>query len=197
MEFDLFGLSVKHLSTRKVITKCNSSGSLYMMRLPSHPTPLSHVVALLALVASVSTWHRCLSYPSVNILSILSHDSSVICSRRTHDLCHACQLGDHTRLPFVSSNSHVDNNFYLIYCDPCTSPIVTIFGYKYYLVILDDHFHFVWTFSLHDKFDTFFTLSKKSCMSPHSLAVPSKLFSATMVVSLIMPPLMHSSPPKG
>jgi hypothetical protein len=39
MEFDPFGLSVKDLSTRNVITRCDSSGPLYTMRLPSHSTP--------------------------------------------------------------------------------------------------------------------------------------------------------------
>jgi hypothetical protein len=77
-----------------------------MMSLPSHPAPSSFVFALLALVASVTTWLRCLGHPGVDLVSKLSHDSSVICSRRTHDLCHACQLGHHIRLPFVSSNSH-------------------------------------------------------------------------------------------
>jgi hypothetical protein len=38
-EFDRFGLSTKDLSTCNVITNCNSSVPLYMMRLPSHPTP--------------------------------------------------------------------------------------------------------------------------------------------------------------
>jgi hypothetical protein len=36
-----------------------------------------------------------------------------------------------------------------------------------------------------------------SLMSPHSLAAPLKPSSATMVMSSIMPPLVHSSPPKG
>jgi hypothetical protein len=54
----------------------------------------------------------------------------------------------------------VDNNFDLIHCDLWTSPVVSISGYKYYLVILDDHSHFVWAFSLCVKSDTFFTLSK-------------------------------------
>jgi hypothetical protein len=70
-----------------------------------------------ALVASTSTWYRRLGHPGVDVLSKLSHDSSVIFYRRTHDLCHACQLGCHTRLPFVSSNSRSDNNFDLIHCD--------------------------------------------------------------------------------
>jgi hypothetical protein len=53
----------------------------------------------------------------------------------------------------------VDNNFDLIHCDLWTSPIVSISGYKYYMVILDDRSHFVWTFPLCVKSDTFSTLS--------------------------------------
>jgi hypothetical protein len=84
------------------------------MHLPSHPSPSSPTSAPSALVASASAWHRRLSHPGVDVLSKLSHDSSVVCFRRTHDLCHACQLGRHIRLPFVSSNSRADNNFDLI-----------------------------------------------------------------------------------
>jgi hypothetical protein len=61
-------------------------------------------------------------------------------------------------MPFVSSNSHVDNNFDLIHCDLWTSPIISISGYKYYLVIPYDRSHFVWTFPLQVKSDTFSTL---------------------------------------
>jgi hypothetical protein len=158
MEFDPFGLSVKDLSTQSVITRCNSSGPLYTMRLPSHP-PSSPVSAPSALVASASTWHRRLGHPSVDVLSKLSHESSVVCSRRTHDICHACQLGRHIRLPFVGSNSRANNNFDLIQYDLWTSPVVSIFDYKYYLVILHDHSHFVWTFPSRVKSDTLSTLS--------------------------------------
>jgi hypothetical protein len=111
MKFDMFDLSVKDLSTRNMIARCNSSEPLYMMHLPSHLAPSSSTSTLSALVASTSTWHRHLSHPGVNVLSKLSHDSSVVCSRHSHDLCHACQLGCHIRLPFVGSNSCVDNNF--------------------------------------------------------------------------------------
>jgi hypothetical protein len=40
-----------------------------------------------------------------------------------------------------------------------TSPVVSVSGYKYYLVIFDGHSHFVWTFSLRVK--SLSTLSKK------------------------------------
>jgi hypothetical protein len=63
MEFDPFVLSMKDLSMRNVITRCNSSGAPYTMRLPSHPTPSSPTSAPSALVASASTWHRHLGHP--------------------------------------------------------------------------------------------------------------------------------------
>jgi hypothetical protein len=66
MEFDLFGLSVKDISMWNVVTMCNSSGPLYMMRLPSHPAPSSPVSTPSALVASVSTWHRHLSLVQIS-----------------------------------------------------------------------------------------------------------------------------------
>jgi hypothetical protein len=92
-------------------------------------------------------------------MSKLSSDSSVVCSKRTHDFCHACQLSHHTRMPFASSTSHADNIFDLIHYDLWTSPVVSVSDHKYYLLIIDDHSHFVWTFSLRVKSDTFFTLS--------------------------------------
>jgi hypothetical protein len=202
MKFDLFGFSVKDLSTRNMITRCNSSGPLYTMRLPSHPAHSSPASTPSALVASASTWHRRLDHPGVDVLSKLCHDSSVICSSHTHDLYHACQLGRHIHLPFVSSNTRVDNNFDLIYCDLWSTPDVSVSSYKYSLVILDDHSHFVCTFPLRVKSDTFSTLSKKfayvstqfgrtikavQCDNDHEFdSVSSRAFFATKGVLLQM-----------
>jgi hypothetical protein len=90
MEFSHFGLSVEDLSSRNMITRCDSSGSLYTMRLPSCSTLSSSIVSPTTLVASASTWHRRLGRLGVDTMSKLSNASSIICSRRTHDLCHAC-----------------------------------------------------------------------------------------------------------
>jgi hypothetical protein len=89
MEFDPFHHSLKDLSIWNVVARCNSSGPLYMMCLPS-PAPSSPTSPPSALGASVSTWHRRLGHPGVDVLSKLSHDSSVVYSRHSHDLCHAC-----------------------------------------------------------------------------------------------------------
>lgn len=49
--------------------------------------------------------------------------------------------------------------FQLIHCDLWTSPITSVSGHQYYLVIIDDFSHYVWTFPLRKKSDTFPTLS--------------------------------------
>jgi hypothetical protein len=123
------------------------------MHIPSRPaaTPM-------ALVASVSTWHCCLDHPGVNLQSKLCNNSSVPCSRSTHDFCHTCHLGHHTCMPFDNSSSRVENNFDLIHCDLWTSLIVSISSYKYYLIILDDCSYFMWTFLLQLKTNIFITL---------------------------------------
>jgi len=63
------------------------------------------------------------------------------------------------RLPFSTSVSRASSNFELIHCDLWTSPILSVSGYKYYLVILDDCSHYTWTFPLKLKSDTYSTLA--------------------------------------
>jgi hypothetical protein len=69
IEFDLFDLSVKDLTTKNVIVRSNSTRLLYTMRLIGSLTPSSSAVAALAallhaLTAGVpTTWHRRLGHP--------------------------------------------------------------------------------------------------------------------------------------
>jgi hypothetical protein len=53
----------------------------------------------------------------------------------------------------------VEHPFDLIHLDLWTSLVVSVLGSKYYLVILDDYTHYLWTFPLKLKYDTFTTLS--------------------------------------
>jgi hypothetical protein len=158
---------MKDLTTRNVIARSNSTGPLYMLHLPSstassHTSPCAmSVVAVPRLMAAVatSTWHRRLGHPGPDTLSSLSRSSFISCTSTTHDFCHACQLGKHTRLPFSSSSSRAEKAFDLLHLDLWTYPVVSVSGSKYNLVILDDFTHYLWTFPLKQKSDTFTTLS--------------------------------------
>jgi hypothetical protein len=150
VEFDPAGCSVKDLQTRNVIVRCNSSRALYPLHLPPAQS--------LVVKAASPLWHRRLDHPGHEVLSKLASSVSTHledCS----DLCHACQLGRHVRLPFHAPAYRASNKFDLIHCDLWTSPVVSISGYKYYLVILDDCTHYLWTFPLRVKSDTFSTLA--------------------------------------
>jgi hypothetical protein len=154
---------VKDLTTRNVIVRSNSTGPLYTMHLPSSFTSPSTAVAAVATTAAAivtpTTWHRRLGHPGADALSSLSRSSFINYKSSPHELCHACQLGKHTKLPFASSTHRVKKPFDLVHLDLWTSHIVSVSGYKYYLVILDDCTHYLWTYSLKLKSDTFTTLS--------------------------------------
>ena len=154
VEFDPFGLSVKDLQTKTVLHRCDSSGDLY----PLLPTSTSHPRVLLAALETI--WHRRLGHPGNQVLSRLRINNSISVIPSEHDtsLCHACQLGRHTRLPFPTSMSRASKPFELIHCDLWTSPVISISGSKYYLVCLDDFTHYLWTFPLKLKSETFNTL---------------------------------------
>jgi hypothetical protein len=82
-------------------------------------------------------------------------------------------LGKHTRLPFSSSSSRAEKAFDLLHLDLWTSSVISVSGLKYYLVILDGFTHYLWTFPLKQKSDTFTTLS-------NFFAYVATLFSCTI-----------------
>jgi hypothetical protein len=154
VEFDPFGVSLKDLRSWATLLRSDSIGPLYTLQVPSTSTGPCTLVA----TSSLTTWR--LGYPDTATLQSLASFASIPCSKPADDsLCHACQLGRYIRLPFSSSLSRASQNFDLIHCDLWTSPIISVSGFKYYLVIVDDCSHFLWTFPLRLKSQTFSTLS--------------------------------------
>ncbi|WVZ82160.1 hypothetical protein U9M48_029453 [Paspalum notatum var. saurae] len=161
VEFDSSGLTVKDLASRRPLLRCDSAGPLYTLRFPTSAASPSTSSPSAAFVATTSstTWHRRLGHPGRDVLAQLSRSADLPCTRAPDEhLCHACQLGRHVRLPF-STSSHADCIFDLVHCDVWTSPVLSISGYKYYLVVVDDFSHYSWTFPLRFKSEAFSTLS--------------------------------------
>jgi histone deacetylase 1/2 len=150
IEFDPFGFSIKDLQTRREIIRCSSPGPLYEF---STCTSSPHPFGLVASIDSTELWHRRLGHPGRDVLSHLSKHFSIPCNNAT-TVCHACQLGKHVRLPFGRSQTISSVPFQLIHCDLWTSPVASNSGFKYYLVIVDDFSHFMWTYPLRRKSDT-------------------------------------------
>ncbi|GJR23718.1 ribonuclease H-like domain-containing protein [Tanacetum coccineum] len=146
IEFDAFGFSVKDFMTRRVLLRCDSTRDLYPVM---HPSPIPR-----AFLVSQQMWHQRLGHPGGDVLHRLVSNNVISCNNEKPPvLCHACQLGKHVRLPFVSSNTVVTSCFDIIHSDVWTSPIPSLSGFKYYVLFLDHYSQFVWVYPLLNKSD--------------------------------------------
>ncbi|GJX95141.1 putative reverse transcriptase domain-containing protein [Tanacetum coccineum] len=96
--------------TRRVLLRCDSTGDLYPVTAPS-PIPQAFLV-------SQHTWHQRLGHPGSKVLRRLVSSDFISCNKEKPPvLCHACQLGKHMRLPFVSFDTVVSSCFDIIHSD--------------------------------------------------------------------------------
>ncbi|GJX75456.1 ribonuclease H-like domain-containing protein [Tanacetum coccineum] len=136
VEFDPFGFSVKDFITRQVLLCCDSTGDLYPV---TKPSTIPH-----AFLTSQYTWHQRLRHPGSEVLRRLVSSDSISCNKeKLHVLCHACQLGKHVKLPFVSSSSYVTSCFDIVHSNLWTSPIPSLSGFQYYVLFLDHYSQYV------------------------------------------------------
>ena len=78
IEFDSSGLTVKDSASRRPFIRCDSTGPLYTLRLPSSAAPLSPPSsAAFAATPSSTTWHRRLGHPGRDVLAQLSRSTDV------------------------------------------------------------------------------------------------------------------------
>jgi hypothetical protein len=148
VEFDPFGFSVKDLQTRAEIIQCNSNGELY-------PLVSSSPQALVAASPTLDLWHQRLGHSGRHNFHKTLENLDLEFTKSSSTTCEACQLGKHVRLPFSSSTSISYVPFQLVHADIWTSPLSSFSGFKYYLVIIDDFTHYIWTFPLRAKSEAF------------------------------------------
>jgi histone deacetylase 1/2 len=122
--------------------RCDSTGDLYTFSTTTATSPL----ATLAITTTI--WYARLGHPAPSVIDTLRNNAFITCNKVDQSLCHSCQLGKHVRLPFTRSQTRSTAPFDLIHCDVWTSPVASISGCQYYLVLLDDYSHFCWTYPL-------------------------------------------------
>lgn len=114
------------------------------------------LVTLLGIKTSSLIWHFRLGHPSSDVVSRLVKSfklhvlSSALDSNKI-TLCDSCQLGKSKKQPFSASNRHTSTPLNLIHTDIWTSPISSISGYKYYVVLIDDNTRYTWLYLLKTK----------------------------------------------
>nr|GEW02011.1 hypothetical protein [Tanacetum cinerariifolium] len=110
IKFDAFGFFVEDFLTRRVLLRCHSTRDLYPVTAPSS---IPH-----AFLVSQHTWHQRLGHPRGEVLRHFVSSNFISYNKeKPHVLCHACQLGKHVRLPFVSSSTVISSCFDIIHSD--------------------------------------------------------------------------------
>ncbi|GJT26943.1 ribonuclease H-like domain-containing protein [Tanacetum coccineum] len=110
IEFDAFGFSIKDFMTRRVLLRCDSTRDIYPVTAPSL---IPH-----AFLVSQHTWLQRLGHPGGEVLRRLVSSNFISYNKeKPHILCHACQLGKHVRLLFVSSSTVISSYFDIIHSD--------------------------------------------------------------------------------
>nr|GEY37567.1 ribonuclease H-like domain-containing protein [Tanacetum cinerariifolium] len=91
-----------------------------------------------AFLTSQYTWHQRLGHPGSEVLCRVLSSNSLSCNKeKPLVLYHACQLGKHVKLSFVSSTTSVQSCFDIVHSDLWTSPIPSLSGFKHYVLFLD------------------------------------------------------------
>ncbi|GJV60759.1 ribonuclease H-like domain-containing protein [Tanacetum coccineum] len=110
VEFDAFGFFIKDFMTLRVLLLCDSTRDLYLVTNPS-PLPRSFLT-------NQTTWHQRLGHPGSEVLRCLISCNFISCNKeKPYVLCHACQLGKHVRISFVSSHTLVKSCFDIVHSD--------------------------------------------------------------------------------
>jgi histone deacetylase 1/2 len=140
--------------------RCESQGQLYpITNTTANKTSLSSEFAAL----STSIWHDRLGHPGASILDSLRKNKMIECiasSKLNSTFCTSCPLGKHIKMPFIDSDNFSFMPFDILHSDVWTSPVLSTSGHKYYVLFLDDHSNFLWTFPISHKSQVFPTFEK-------------------------------------
>jgi len=145
-------LCVKDKATSRVLSKGKKVIGLYRLDVPLFLTFYSFRQQ----VASDGVWHKRLGHPNDQVLKHLSTIKAILFNKTSQSMCESCQLGKTCRLPFSSSDFRSSRPLERIHCDVWGPvPIVSVQGFRFYVVFIDNYLRFCWFYPLKLKSDVF------------------------------------------
>lgn len=126
---------MKDYRTKRILIRYDSTGDLYPI---TSPTPQAFVLVFLPL------WHQRLGHSCHHVFKQLVDSHLIPCySLKSSSPCHACQLGKHVKLHCSLSNFVSTFPFEIVHYDVWTSHINSVSAIKYYVIFLDNYYHFL------------------------------------------------------
>lgn len=149
--FDAKKVCILDLQTMKVLTQGPRRNGLYVLENQEFKTFYSNRQQ----GADDFTWHHRLGHASSKVLQHLSSSKAIVLNKNNLPVvCEPCQMGKSFCLPFAVSESVSIEPLVKIHCDLWgPSPVMSLQGFKFYAVFVDDHSRYSWFYPLKFKSD--------------------------------------------
>lgn len=134
-----YGFYVKDNKTGKVLLVGSSFNGLYHIRAAPKVT---EKIVFYGEKTTEDVWHTRLGHPSYHVFRMIlnKHHLPISGEIDSNKTCHVCPMGKSCRLPFSNRTSHTQKPLELLHLDLWgTAPVLSNFGYRFYLSIVDDH----------------------------------------------------------
>lgn len=152
VEFFPTMFQVKDLNSGAQMIKGKTKDGGYVWPDRDFPKPIAFPSSI---KCPLSIWHSRLGHPSISVLkSVVS--SSMLSDSNTLSSFHCvdCSINKSHKLPFSQTSSlKATKPLEIVYSDVWTSPLVSIDGFKYYVIFVDQFTHYIWFYPLWQKSD--------------------------------------------
>lgn len=102
----------------------------------------------------LSLWHSRLGHPAISILNnVVSKFQLPISNKDSNFPCKDCLVSKSHKTPFSQTSLTSSHPLELIFSDIWTSPVLSVDGYKYYVIFVDHFTHYVWFYPTKNKSD--------------------------------------------
>ena len=124
---------------------------------------------------TLSDWHSRLGHPALSILQKLVSQFQLPVSSNVlmAQPCTACSINKMHKLPFNVSTLKSSRPLEIVFSDVWTSPLISVDGFKYYVIFVDHFTRYTWLYPLKQKSQVFtvFTTFKNLVKNQFSLII--------------------------
>ena len=110
-----------------------------------------------AVKTTLSDWHSRLGHPAFSILQkvVSQFQLPLVSNALMAQPCNACSINKMHKLPFRNSTLRSSQPLDVVFSDVWTSPIISVDGFKYYVIFVDHYTRYTWLYPLKFKSQVF------------------------------------------
>ena len=181
--FDENIFSIEALDTRRILYQGKSEDGVY----PIYPhkasqlslSPKACYKASKSFVFNKPLWHMRLSHPNDQALHCLFPKTNFV-QNNINDIdqsCVHCLYGKMHNVPFTNSQFKASLPFELVHSDLWgPAPVVSVNGFRYYMLFVDHYSRFNWLYPLKSKFEAFTKFVHFNAMVTNQFSLKIKTF---------------------